>query len=384
MTTAIAFTQAFRLFFPLAALFTAVHVLLWIAGLSGMLHLPAQPTLWHAHEMLFGFAFAIIAGFVLTAAGNWTGLKTTTPNNLLLLAGLWIIARIASLVFSQTPIIAITSDSLFLIGLALLVSRVLLRSANRRNYLFLPFLWGLAAVNLSFHISLLRGNIELARLLITLTAWLVGFLMVFMGGRVIPFFTGRRCHYQPIQQAWLNWASTVSSLMASCAIALAPLSNYTTVLAALAAVTILLRLYFWLPWRVWKEPMLWILHIGYAWLGAAYLLAALVHGGWLQPLTLPLHALMAGALGCLGMGMMTRVALGHSGRVIQANPVIIAAFILVLLAGLLRVASYLNWSGGGLAGLTLSAIFWALAFGLYFIVFAPLLWRMAASPPKRV
>ena len=101
MATAIIFTQAFRLFFPLAALFTAINVLLWLAGLSGMIRLPAHPTLWHAHEMLFGFAFAIIAGFVLTAAANWTGQKTTTPASLLLLGGLWMIARLTSLLLRQ-------------------------------------------------------------------------------------------------------------------------------------------------------------------------------------------------------------------------------------------------------------------------------------------
>ncbi len=375
MKTFIVFTQAYRLLFPLTALFTAISVVYWLAGLSGMLTLRAQPTLWHAHEMLFGFAMAIIAGFVLTAAANWTRLPVASPRALIGLAGIWVIARLSAFIptpWASTPGALI--DSLFLPGVAILITRVLLKSGNRRNYMFIPFLWGLAAVNIAFHFMIYEQSYTAARLLITFTAYLIGFLMVFMGGRVIPFFTANRCHYQPIQWPWLNWLATLGALFSSLLIISQPMATWTASLAGITGLAILLRLTLWQPWRVWRIPLLWILHIGYAWLGVAFLLAAAVNGGWIPFSTLPIHALMAGALGCLGMGMMTRVALGHSGRPLVSNPILQAAFVLVVMAGVFRLASYYPGPLQGLEGLTYSAITWSLAFLIYFLVFASLLW----------
>lgn len=385
MSTPIVLTQAFRPFFPLTAAYTAVGIIVWLAGLSGMIALPAQPTLWHAHEMLFGFAAAIIAGFALTAVVNWTRHPSTTPGTLATIAGLWITARALGLFPHQTmQEMAAICDSLFLPGVALLMTRVLLKKQNRRNYMFIPFLWGLAGINIGFHVSLHTGQVELARGLITLTAWLVGFLMVFMGGRVIPFFSANRCRYQPVQWQWLNWTSTIGALLAGILIVTLPQTGWAAAAAAFAGATTLIRLLLWQHWRVWGVPMLWILHIGYSWLGAAYLLAAAVHMGWLQPLTLPIHVLLAGGLGCLGLGMISRVALGHSGRQIEATPTVLAAFVLVIFAGVMRIVSYGSWPWAGLPTLTLSSIFWCLAFTLYAGHYVPLLWfqRRASRTSK--
>ena len=375
MSTPIVLTQAFRPFFPLAALYSAVAIIVWLAGLSGMTTLPTHPTLWHAHEMLFGFAAAVIAGFVLTAVVNWTGQPSTTPRSLAALTCIWVAARLLGLFPQETAQHwAMIFDSLFLPGVAMLMTHILLKTHNRRNYMFIPFLWALAGVNIGFHASLRQGEIEHARGLITLTAWLVGFLMVFMGGRVIPFFSANRCRYQPIQWSWLNWLSTIGALFAAIGIAFFSGTYLSASIAVIAGFATLLRLLLWQPWRVWRIPMLWILHIGYGWLVAAYLLAAAVQMQWLNAPPLPIHALMAGGLGCLGLGMISRVALGHSGRPIQASPIIVAAFALIFFAGIARILSYLAWSWGGLPSLTFSAIAWCLAFLLYSIYFVPLLW----------
>jgi len=374
-------TQAFRPFFPLAGLYTAASVLVWVASLYGVMPMPPNGSLWHAHEMLLGFAAAVIAGFVLTAAANWTGQTTTTPRSLGVLVVLWLCARVTAVVpVAAWQTVSAIFDSTVLPVLAGMMTRVLLRSRNRRNYLFIPFLWGLALINLGFHGSLHAGELVLARQLITLTAWLVGFLMVFMGGRVIPFFSGNRLQYTPRQSPWLNWVSTLSALLAGVLLVALPQTPWAGATAALAGLSAALRLLLWQPWRTVREPMLWILHGGYAWLAGAYLVAAAVHLGWLrQPLTLPIHVLMAGGLGCLGLGMMARVALGHSGRPIVAGRSLQVAFLLVISAGLLRVASYASWPLGGLAGWGDSAALWAMAFSIYFALFAPLLWRRRAS-----
>jgi uncharacterized protein involved in response to NO len=382
MPVPVMLSQPYRPFFPLTALFAAASVLAWLAGLSAMLPLPPQPTLWHAHEMLFGFAAAIIAGFVMTAAGNWTGLRVVSPAALAVLTGLWLAARMAGLMpYATAHAIAPLIDALFMPSLALVMTRVLLQARNRRNYMFIPFLWGLALVNIVFHVALQAGRAELARLLITLSVYLVGFLMVFMGGRVIPFFTGRRCNYTPAQWPWLNWLSTLAALVAALALTFQPVPAFSAFAAAAAGSATLLRLLLWQPWRTWRIPLLWILHAGYAWLAIAWLLAAAVRVDWLAARTLPLHALMTGALGCLGLGMMTRVALGHSGRALETSPPMLAAFVLVILAGLARVASYLPGPLSGLPGLTYAAVFWSLAFLLYAACFVPALWWRAPQAP---
>ena len=373
-------SQPYRLLFLLAALQAATSIVVWLSGLSGWTSLPPNPTLWHAHEMLFGFSAAVIVGFVLTASGNWTGLKTSPPLSLLLLCPAWVVARIAALVDqSSAASVAAIADGIFLCLAASLVTRVLIRSCNRRNYLFIPFLWALAAIDMALHFSFLESQISLARNLSVLTVYLLAFLMVFMGGRVIPFFSGRRLDYQPVQWIWLNWLSILSALSVAVVIVLKPASHLLVGAALTAGLCALIRLVLWQSARVWHEPMLWILHIGYAWLGIAYLLTAAANLGWLQAPTLPVHAITVGALGCLGLGMMTRVALGHSGRSIEASPLMFTGFILVILAGVVRLGSYANWPLGGIAGTTLSSILWSMAFGLYVLYFLP---RLSIRQPE--
>ncbi len=382
MQTPLLFTQAFRLFFPLAALYAAIGILAWLSGLSGLVSLPLAPTLWHAHEMLFGFAMAVVAGFVLTAAASWTGMQVAEPRWLLSLAILWIAGRLAAFwPDGLGAILWFVIDSLFLPGVAYLVSRVLLRSRNWRNALFIPLFWGLAGLNVAFHQRSLAGELQVARAGLEFTTYLLGFLMVFMGGRVIPFFTGRRCGYMPGQWAWLNWCTTLCALALAILVALAPRSTLTTGVALVAGLSTWLRLLYWQPWRAWHEPMLWVLHLGYAWLGTAFLLRAGVSVGW--PANLAVHALMVGGLGCLGLGMLTRVAQGHSGRQIRAGPLMSLAFTGMLLAGLLRVAAYLPGSLSGLPGLTVSALLWVAAWSCYCLVIAPgLAWSPRASGPQ--
>lgn len=378
-------TGPYRWFFPLAALFSAASVLIWLAGLSGLRTLPPHPSLWHGHEMLFGFASAVIAGFVLTAVSNWTGRRAVGPVALAGLIVLWLAGRLAVLGQGALPWpLLMAIEGLFLAGLALAMSRVLIQTRNTRNLMFIPFLWGLTLLNLGFHGLIAGGELEAARRLLTLTAWLVGFLLVFMGGRVIPFFSGRRCGYLPRQWPWLNWTSTLAALAAAFALTFVPGTAPTAALAGLAALATALRLAGWQSPRVWTEPMLWILHLGYAWVVVAYALAAAVHGAALAwPSTAPLHALLTGGLGCLALGMMTRVALGHSGRTIVASPVMLIAFVLVVCAGLVRLGSYADWAGAGLIGLTVSATLWALAYSLYALEFMMRLWPPDRRPARK-
>jgi len=370
--------RPFALFFPLAALSTALAVGIWLAALSGRLALPANPTLWHAHEMLFGFASAVVAGFVLTAVANWTGRVPAGPRTLAALAGLWLVGRGAALTAlggTTTDAVVAVADLGFLAGVALVMTRVLIAARNLRNLVFVPLLFGLAGIDLVHHLAVLSARFDTARTALTLTAWLVGFLLVFMGGRVIPFFSGRRLDYAPKQWPALNWLSTLAALGSAFALTFVPMSTLAAILAGVTAVTTAVRLAAWQTPRLYGEPMLWILHAGYTWVVVAYALAALVHAGALDlSPTAPLHALTAGGLGCLALGMMTRVALGHSGRPIKASPVSLVAFCLIVPAGLSRLAAYADWAWADLPSLTVSAILWTVAFGLYALEFIARLW----------
>lgn len=262
---------------------------------------------------------------------------------------------------------------------AVFMGRVLLTTRNYRNLVFIPLLSVLAGINIAFHWTLQNGALAAARELIVVTVWCVAFLMVFMGGRVIPFFSSRRLSYKPAQWPWLNWTSTLSAAGTIFCVAL-DRDSLLVACASLAAISTALRLACWQPWRTFKEPMLWILHLGYGWLALGYAALAFSTTSSLgfAP-TLPLHAVMAGGLGCLGIGMMTRVALGHSQRPISANSVVVATFVLVVLAGLLRSAAYFDGPFAGLRGLTLSALLWAIAFLFYAVPFAAALWLTRSS-----
>lgn len=375
------FSQAFRPFFPLAALASALSVVLWIASLTGGLPLSPNATLWHAHEMLFGFASAVIVGFVMTAVVNWTGLSPLTPQRLGWLVSLWLAARLFGLWPSATAQMLSAAADIWVLPLAgWYLGRVLIASNSRRNMMFIPLFGALALVNLAIHWGLHSGHIGLARDLLHTSAWLVGFLMVFMGGRVIPFFSSRRLSYNPQQYPALNWLSTLSAL--ACALAI-PLGHATliSVCAAVAGISTGLRVLLWQPWRTRVEPMLWILHLGYLWLAVAYLLQTGVQSGWLSwSTTAPLHALMAGGLGCLGLGMMSRVSLGHSGRPIATDAWITTSFVLIVAAGLLRMLAFAAPGGFWLLGM--SALTWAIAFGLFAVRYIPWLWMQPEQPTR--
>jgi uncharacterized protein involved in response to NO len=377
--------HAFRPFFLLAALYAALAIPGWVGILGQQWMLPSglPPLLWHSHEMLFGFGAAIVVGFVLTAAQNWTGLRPLPPAGLAGLVALWLAARIAFLLPQFVPYaLAATLDALLLPLAALALMRVLWQARNRRNYAIAGLLLLLATLNATMHLAV-GGVLELnPSTPLTLTAWLLAALMVMMGGRVIPFFTGRRLDVTmpPAERLWP--ACELAALATAFALTLAP----HTVLAAIAAVaTGTLVFVRWIAWRPWisrNEPMLWILHLGYLWLSLTYGLAAWVHATGAAPVTLPIHAVSTGALGALGLGMMARVALGHTGRPIAADSLIVAAFVLVLAGGILRMAAYAPGPLYGLRGITFAGIAWSLAFALYVVRYVPVMFGRRVDRPQ--
>ena len=304
----------FRPFYLGAALFGALAVPLWVALLLGALPvtLPVAPLLWHAHEMLVGFAAAVIVGFLLTAGRAWTGLATPRGPWLAGLAGLWLAARATALTGPYALHAALDLALLPLVA-GILVDR-LLRAGNRRNLPLAGLLLALSVANGVFHAALL-GMLDLAPLQ-PLHAGLALVVMIecVMAGRVIPAFTLSALPGGRLQvPRWLELASLGATAAGLALWVLAPPGLVAAGVLGAAALLQAARLLRWQPLRTRGRPILWVLHAAYAWVPVGLALLALAQVG-LLPVSAGLHALAVGATGGLIIGMVTRTARGHTGR----------------------------------------------------------------------
>ena len=364
----------FRPFYLCAALLAALAVPLWIALFLGLVPLsPAVPALlWHAHEMLFGFATAVIVGFLLTAGKGWTGLATPKGTFLGILVGLWLAARIASVVAPY--LVYAVLDLIFLPVVAIVFLDVLLRSGNRRNLPMALILVLLALSNLAFHLAV-AGIVAIS----PLSALHAGLALIVMiecviAGRVIPAFTMSATPGLKLKASPKRELTTL--LLTALGLGLwvfAPPGGLTLVTLALAAGLHLHRQWQWHPLSSRGRPILWILHAAYAWIPIGLALLALAQIAAV-PVSAGLHALGVGATGGLIIGMMTRTARGHTGRPVKASRPEVTAYALVMLAAVLRVLVPLVAPNLLLASLIGAALAWALAFSLYLTTFTP--WLM--------
>jgi uncharacterized protein involved in response to NO len=362
----------FRPFYLLAAGFALCAVPLWLwqythgnwqsPGLTGMA--------WHAHEMIFGYAVAVIAGFLLTAVRNWTGVDTPAGAPLAALALLWLAGRI--LLPWAPPILGASIDIAFLPALALSLRRRLRQSGNRRNDFIPRLLCAMAACNLAFHLAQ-NGWLHIdSMILLQAVLMLITTLEIILAGRVIPMFT--RNAVPGIRQYRLEWLErSIAPLSLLVLLAdLLPLPARVLGAANLAlALLHAVRSYGWGAFKTGRQPLLWILHLGYGWIVIAFAAFALEQAREI-PVVAVHHMLAIGALGSLTIGMITRTALGHSGRALRAGKPETAAYVLVLLAALMRITPLLvPYRGSYAAWMTASATAWSLAFVCY-------LWKYAA------
>lgn len=369
------FTAPFRPFFMAAAAHAVLAVVVWalflMHGTLSAAVLP-DPFLWHGHAMISGFAGAVIAGFLLTAAASWTGRPTTSPGVLIAVVGLWLVARVGDYTAAIPPLVALVADGGFWLMLALLVSRVVIATGNRRNlgFALLPLAFG--AFDLAWHLDHAGFAAGTARPALWIGVDLLTVILGTMGGRVIPFFTGNRLPMARVRNAMSLQVATAALL-----VALVPANFFFrgSALAALimlaAGALLLVRLVGWNPAATRREPMLWILHAGYAWLGIGLLLRALAIASGAFPESTALHAITVGALGGLALGMISRVALGHTGRAIGAPRVLVVAFGFVVLAAVARLSAL--FAAPAWLALGISSGLWALAFAIYLWKFVPIL-----------
>lgn len=368
---------AFRPFFLAGSVYALLAIPLWVAAWTGLWP-GSQPTggwlAWHRHEMLFGFAMAIVAGFLLTAVQTWTGQTAPSGNRLMGLALLWLAARLGWLFGLPAEWLA-PLDLLFLLALAWMMAQMLWAVRQKRNYPIVVVLSLMFGADLLVLSGLLQGSDALQRQGVLAGLWLVAALMALIGGRVIPFFTQRGLgKVEAIKPwVWLDVALLVGTgviaLLHAVGIAMQPHPVLGLLFAAIGAGH-LLRLARWYDKGIWKVGLLWSLHLAMLWLVVAAFGLALWHFGLLAQSSPSLHALSVGSMSGLILAMIARVTLGHTGRPLQLPAGIVGAFVLFNLGTAARVFLSVIWP---VAGLWLAAACWALAFTLYVWRYAPML-----------
>ncbi|MCP4471112.1 MAG: NnrS family protein [Gammaproteobacteria bacterium] len=370
------FALGFRPFFLLAGIAAVLLVPLWVYGYTsaGPAFTYYDPMIWHGHEMLFGYNVAVIAGFLLTAVQNWTGLPTPSGKALASLALLWLAGRVLPFFDGiLAPWLIAGVDLLFLPVLAITIALPLLRSRQNQQLVFLLVLAALAGANLMVHLQPLGFESSSARLGLKLASYLAVLLVVILGGRVIPFFTNGGLNRGASRQWKAVEILAIVSLLLLGILDLAAVTPIAiAVLAGFAALMHAIRLYGWYQTAIWRVPLLWILHLSYAWLVIGLLLHALGISGQINPL-LYLHAFTLGTIGGMTLGMMARVSLGHTGRELVVGWPLSAAFVLINLAAVTRVILPLFDAQRYSLWIVLAGVFWTLAFMLFVLVYARIL-----------
>ncbi len=375
-------SAGFRPFFLLSAAWAAVAIPLWLAFFAGRAGVPTllAPAVWHVHEMVFGFGAATVAGFLLTAIPNWTGRMPLQGMPLAGLVVLWAAGRVAVLLSERIGApAALVLDLAFPAAFLLVVAREILAGRNWRNLPMLVALALLFTANLLVHIEAL-GLAATAALGNRLGIATLLMLITLVGGRIIPSFTGNWLAKQrPDVAAPAVFDAFDRAVLILTAITLAlwvalPDVWLTSWLAIADGVALAARLARWRGPATAREPLLWVLHVGYAWLAVGLLLLGINGLAEVLPATAALHALTAGAIGTMTLAVMTRASLGHTGQALTAGPGTTAIYALVTIAALLRVIA-----GVGAAAyvplLLVAGAAWSGAFGLFVLLYGGALMR---------
>jgi len=358
----------FRPFFLGAALWAAIAMPVWLEAYAhGYPIGGALPgMLWHAHEMVYGFALATVAGFLLTAIPNWTGRLPVRGAPLAALAGVWLAGRVAMFF---PPVVAAILDPAFLAALIAVVARELIAGRNYRNLPLLGALGVLLAGNVLMHLHAL-GVAYTAALGARIGVATLAAMIALVGGRIVPSFTRnwlakvRRDVPAPAQQSRLDLACLLVTVAGLVAWVAAPGTAVAQVLGVAAGLAVAVRLSRWRGLHTLREPLLSVLHLGYAWLALGVVLTALAGG-------LATHALTVGAIGTMTLAVMTRASLGHSGQPLKAGHGTTSIYALITLAAVLRVLAPLT--AAPVIVTSLAGVAWSAAFGLFALLYGPLL-----------
>lgn len=374
------FDYGFRPFFFAAGLsaFALIPIWLYFFVHHGVAFGSLPAMYWHAHEMLYGFAGAAVAGFLLTAVPSWTGARGFAGGPLYLLTAAWIAGRVAMATVAHIPFWLVALLELSLLPLlAAVLAPPLLRSenGNRPMLIVLGVLW---LIDAAFLVGLYRGDVVLASRAISLAINCVLILVTVIGGRIVPAFTANALRrsgdaVSVVKRAWVEKLTIGSMIAITIVDAIAPHAMLSLALAAIAAVAHAIRLSGWRSFRTRGESILWILHVAYAWLPIGLALKACFLFGAYDWASKWQHALTAGVFGTMILAVMTRASLGHTGRALVVAPSITVAYFVLTLSVCLRVFGTALPPHLYVSALSIAGVGWALAFLLFLIVYAPIL-----------
>jgi len=378
------FDLAFRPFFILGTLASVVSMIIWYLQLNSLFELNnsgLSPSIWHIHEMIFGFAATIAVGFILTAGKTWTKQPSITGKHLFLLSLIWLTVRFSIYINSSFSIkVALIFQLVWWLIVISCFFKMVYHAKNIRNYLFVPLLSIMMLMNISIILTDLLNYTGLAMHLSRASILLFMILMSIIGGRVIPFFTQNGAKTKKINTP--TWIEKLILPVGIIGIAVFILGYFLDLpftpgpIMIFAGVLHLLRFSFWKTIKTYKVPLLWSLHISYLFMGFGLILLGLSYFDLSVininiPFSNALHMITIGAIGLMIFAMMSRVSLGHTGRALVLNKALILAFILIILTAFIRVIlplfnfTQLAWD--------LSALLWVCSSLIFIFVYSPIL-----------
>lgn len=373
------FRSGFRPFFLVAGLFAVISMMIWMASyvfsvefvFSGL-----APNIWHAHEMIFGYAMAVVAGFLLTAIKNWTGVEVLRGKALVWLLSLWLVARILPLSGVMVPVelIAIV-DVLFLFALALVCLRAVIKVKQYKQIGIISKLFLLMLCNVVFYLGvtgIVENGVEWG---LYSAVYMIIALVLVMMRRVMPMFitNGVDGDVEITNHLWIDYASLVLLLCLWLSDVFTNYDVFTAVVAGVLTLLHTLRLSGWYTHKIWSKPLVWVLMLAYGSIILGFAFKALTLFFVISP-SLSLHAYTVGGIGLITLGMMSRVSLGHTGRnVFEPPPMVFWGLLALFLGVIFRVVFplfnmeyYVYWLGT-------SQVLWIIAFSLFTFTFAPML-----------
>ena len=369
----------FRPFFLAASIFSILAMLIWMASFVFSVEFTfsgISPNLWHAHEMMFGYVIAVVAGFLLTAIKNWTGEEVLRGKPLAFLFLLWLVARLLPLTGLMIPVeIIAVVDVAFLFFLGIACLRPVMKVKQYKQIGIVSKIFLLMLCNVAFYLGLMGVIAEGVQWGLYSALYIIIGLIFVMMRRVMPMFikNGIDGDIELKNRAWVDHSSLVLLVALWISDVFTDYDNATAVFAILLTLLHTLRLAGWYTNRIWSKSLVWVLVIAYASFILGFALKALSISFGISPF-LSVHAFTVGGIGMLTIGMMSRVSLGHTGRSVFEPPAVVFwSFAVLLLGVIVRVVlplfdmeHYVYWIG-------ISQVLWMLAFGVFVVVYAPML-----------
>ena len=380
MTGPVILSYGFRPFFLGGAVWAVVAMVLWIGVLVFGVPVGGDygAAAWHMHEMLFGFASAVLAGFLFTAVPNWTGRLPVSGAPLAGVAALWVAGRLAMLGALPMAVTAVI-DSLFLVALLLIMGREIVVGRKWKDLKVVGALSAVTFANLAFHaVALTGGDIAIAAR-VAVSGYVV--MVMIIGGRIVPSFTRNWLNQRgekrfPAPHDRFDMGVTAFGALTLALWSVWPEARLTLVAAVVAGILHAARLARWRGLATWPEKLLFVLHASYALVPAAFLAVAASGLGVVTPAS-ALHVFTVGVIGCMMLSVMTRATRGHTGRPLTASPMTIAAYLCLFAAALARPLADLS---DDMALMEVAGLLWIVAFGLFLWEYAPMLLRERRTP----